>query len=505
MAEIQQNQDTGMFGKIRGSHRSPTRLGAVAKMVVGPAVLAVTYISCGVGGLQSELTDKVELSNPAIDSMVSKCGTPLASGLLHFPKSLASVEYFDICDAPSRSSVLAVSEASGLQERLKIVSSQKIESFITPPGITLIRKRQNVTKVRSKINGDAGAMLDDVQVILNIVTRDESSGNSSAAASQSGSIPVVSIDVWSGQEALVALMDGGTLSLGTTSSDTSIGRGLKVEVLVNGWLPGKMEQWQHWIPAWGFDFESKIPFKKITGPGASAEGTIEVAAKYSNYELGSRTSMGALFRNWKNPAAPKVGLHFGTFDPPHEGHIDLSRHVLEREGFSESILLPNYTAGHKPGASPVQDRVAMTVARVQDVSPSRIEDRMNVFVGDSSFLMKEFGVGALFARIGALFATDQVWSLIGDDAWDGGILPSGILQPGMIMRYMIFPRGDRDLQSIHVPEYVKDNAKLVVIPNRKDLSSTLIRRKLVNGEPVPAEMMSPAVVRYIQERPHLYR
>jgi nicotinic acid mononucleotide adenylyltransferase len=505
MAEMHRNQDTEIFGKIRGSQRSPTRLAAVAKMLVGPAVLAVTYISCGVGGLRSELTNKVELSNPAIDSLGSKCGTPLASGLLHFPKSLASVEYFDICAATSRISDLAVSEASGLQERLRMVASRKIESFVTPPGITVIRNRKNVTEFRYKNTGDAGSTPADTAVILNIVTREETAGSSVATASQSGSIPVVSIDVWSGQEALVALMDAGTLSLDTTSSNTSIGRGLKVEVLVNGWLPGKTEQWQHWIPAWGFDFDSKIPFKKITGSSASAEGTVEVEARYSNYELGSRTSMGALFRQWKKTAAPKIGLHFGTFDPPHEGHIDLSRYVLESEGFTESILLPNYTAGHKPGASSVQDRVAMTVARVQDVSPSRIEDRMNVFVGDSSFLMKEFGVGALFARIGALYATDQVWSLIGDDAWDAGILPSGILQPGMVMRYMIFPRDDRDIQSIHVPEYVKDNAKLAVIPDRKSLSSTLIRRMLVNGEPVPPEMMSPAVVRYIQERPHLYR
>ena len=501
MIEMQRNQDIESVGKLRGFHRASTRLAAVAKMFAGPTVLAVAYISCGVGGLRSELADKVELSNPPIDSLASKCGTPLASGLLHFPKSLASVEYFDICAAQSKISDLAISESSGLDERLKIVAAQKIESFVTPPGITLIRNREKVAEIRSKISGDAGSKLDDAQVILNIVTRDVRASSSEATASQSPTDPVVAIDVWSGQETLVVLLDTGALNL----QSASMGRGLKVEVLVNGWLPGKTKQWQHWIPAWGFDFESKIPFKKITGSGSSAQGTIEVAAKYSNYELGSRTSMGALFRNWKNPAAPKVGLHFGTFDPPHEGHIDLSRHVLESEGFTESILLPNYTAGHKPGASSVQDRVAMTVARVQDVSPSRIEDRMNVFVGDSSYLMKEFGVGALFARIGALFASDQVWSLIGDDAWDGGILPSGILQPGMIMRYMIFPRGDRDLQSIHVPDYVKDNATLVVIPNRKNLSSTLIRKMLVNGEPVPPEMMSPAVVRYIQQRPHLYR
>jgi hypothetical protein len=453
MAEMQRNQDTKSVGKLIGCHTALTWLAAVAKMFAGPTVLAVAYISCGVGGLRSELADKVELSNPAIDSAVAKCETPLASGLLHFPKSLASVEYFDICAAQSIISDLAISESSGLEERLKIVAAQKIESFVTPPGITLIRNREKVAEIRSKITGDAGSRLDDAQVILNIVTREVRASSS-----------VFSIDVWTGHEALIAMMDSGKTSL---RSEGEVG-GLKVEVLVNGWLPGKTKQWQHWIPAWGFDFESKIPFKKITGSGSSAEGTIEVAAKYSNYELGSRTSMGALFSNWKNPTAPKIGLHFGTFDPPHEGHIDLSRHVLESEGFNESILLPNYTAGHKPGASSVQDRVAMTVARVKDVSPSRIEDRLNVFTGDSSFLMKEFGVGALFARIGALFASEQVWSLIGDDAWDGGILPSGILQPGMIMRYMIFPRGDRDLQSIHVPGYVKDNTKLVVIPNRKN-------------------------------------
>jgi nicotinic acid mononucleotide adenylyltransferase len=501
MAAMRRNQGAVILGTISNFLTGTHRVSAVAKILGGATVLAATYVSCGSPGLRSELSDKIELSNRPIESSPADCASPLASGLLRFPKSLAAVEYLDICSAPRQIVDQRISESSPLDERLRVLSERKLHTLITPPGVTFIRDREKVAQISAALDSAKGSVATESAIIVNFVTREAESGAASTASNQTDALPIVSIDVWTGQEALIAMMDSGKTSL---LSDGEVG-GLKVEVLVNGWLPGKTKQWKHWIPAWGFDFDSKIPFKKINGAGAAAEGTVEVAAKYSNFELGSRTSMGALFRNWKNPSGSKIGLHFGTFDPPHEGHIDLSRHVLESEGFTESILLPNYTAGHKPGASSVQDRVAMSVARVQDVSPSRIEDRLNVFTGDSSFLMKEFGVGALFARIGALFASEQVWSLIGDDAWDGGILPSGILQPGMIMRYMIFPRGERELQSIHVPEYVKDNTKLVVIPNRKNISSTMIRRMLVNGEAVPQEMMSPAVVRYIQERPHLYR
>lgn len=496
MAEMQRNQGTVSFGKTSIFLASSTRLTAVSKMLGGIIVLAATYVSCGSPGLRSELSEKIELSNRPIEQNPADCASPLSSGLLHFPKSLATVKYFDICSAPGPIADLRISESSTSEERLKLISRQKIQSFVTPPSVTFFRDRE-------KVSNAAGT-----KVILNVVTRNSESGlsagssDASSASREREADPVIAIDVWTGQEALVALMDSGKTSLALESG--GFDSGLKVDVLVNGWLPGRKKRWQHWVSASGFDFASKIAYKKIQGSQASEEGTVEVAAQLSNYELGSRTSIGALFRNWKKPSAAKVGLHFGTFDPPHEGHMDLSRYVLESEGFAESILLPNYTAGHKPGASSVQDRVAMTVARVQDVSPSRIEDRMNVFVGDSSFLMKEFGVGALFGRIGALFASDQVWSLIGDDAWEGGILPSGILQPGMIMRYMVFPRGDRSVQDVHVPEYVRDNVKVLTIPNRKNLSSTLIRKMLVNGEAIPPEMMSPSVVRYIQERPHLY-
>jgi ATP sulfurylase len=70
---------------------------------------------------------------------------------------------------------------------------------------------------------------------------------------------------------------------------------------------------------------------------------------------------------------------------------------------------------------------------------------------------------------------------------------------------MVIPRGGREAEDIHAPEYVKSSVRIVFIPDRENLSSTLIRELLVNGESVPPEMMSPAAVRYINEHSYLYR
>jgi hypothetical protein len=147
MAAMRRNQGAVILGTISNFLTGTHRVSAVAKILGGATVLAATYVSCGSPGLRSELSDKIELSNRPIESSPADCASPLASGLLRFPKSLAAVEYLDICSAPRQIVDQRISESSPLDERLRVLSERKLHTLITPPGVTFIRDREKVAQI----------------------------------------------------------------------------------------------------------------------------------------------------------------------------------------------------------------------------------------------------------------------------------------------------------------------------------------------------------------------
>jgi len=82
--------------------------------------------------------------------------------------------------------------------------------------------------------------------------------------------------------------------------------------------------------------------------------------------------------------SPTVGLFGGTFDPVHQGHLDLARHVLERCRLDELLFIPAPLPPHKrqPLAS-FAHRTAMLAAALAEcpdtrgrVRCSRIEEHL---------------------------------------------------------------------------------------------------------------------------------
>lgn len=79
-----------------------------------------------------------------------------------------------------------------------------------------------------------------------------------------------------------------------------------------------------------------------------------------------------------------VGLFGGTFDPVHQGHIDLARHVLARCRLDRLLFIPAPLPPHKrQPVAPFTHRVAMINAALADcpdtsgrVSCSRIEEHL---------------------------------------------------------------------------------------------------------------------------------
>jgi cytidyltransferase-like protein len=438
----------------------------------------MSYIGFNLSCQNRSFTSKQNNSKGILDGDRG-CQPPMAKGLSKFKGTKADLPVYDVCSASSLGFLEPMpSKSTTLAERRDRIKLLKIGKFSAAPGFTFVRDNSLFEKAKQK--WQSGEALENAEIILNIVSLKTSESE------QFG------VDVWSGHEALLALMSQGAETL------DQLGGKVPLTILVEGWTPKAATQWQHWISAAGFDFDSGIPRKTVHSTQSHNEGTLEVGPTFSNYSLGSRSSLNGVLEFGARANKNKIALQFGTFDPPHEGHVNLSIHALKEVGFDESILLPNYNASHKPGATPVEHRVAMTVARVEAVSDSKIEEKMNVFSGNSSTIMNEFGIGVFFERMQNLYATSEVWSLIGDDAYDGGVLRQGLLQPQMKMKYLVFLRGDRDLNSVWVPPYVQSEVKIVEKKEEKNLSSTLMKKKIAAGEALLPDEISPVVVEYIK-------
>ncbi|MGH9092540.1 MAG: nicotinate-nucleotide adenylyltransferase [Acidimicrobiales bacterium] len=73
---------------------------------------------------------------------------------------------------------------------------------------------------------------------------------------------------------------------------------------------------------------------------------------------------------------PRLGLLGGTFDPPHEGHLDAARRCRDALGLDRVLLVVANNPWQKAPSTPAADRYAMVEAAVEGVDgveASRLE------------------------------------------------------------------------------------------------------------------------------------
>jgi nicotinic acid mononucleotide adenylyltransferase len=188
----------------------------------------------------------------------------------------------------------------------------------------------------------------------------------------------------------------------------------------------------------------------------------------------------------------KIGLIFGTLDPLHEGHMELGFEALRRLGFSEVVLIPNHYPAHKAGAKAIAHRNNMAALRVEN------EAGFNLYAANASEIINGQGGKEAFIRsIQATYQTEQVYTLIGEDAYRDGILAQGIWKNTPAEKFVVFSRGSYRGDLPIPPEMTE---RVLTFP-REDLglSSTLMRKKLSSGQGLTSEEMRPELVDYAQQ------
>ncbi len=198
-----------------------------------------------------------------------------------------------------------------------------------------------------------------------------------------------------------------------------------------------------------------------------------------------------------------IGIFGGTFDPPHRGHIQVAREIMDILHLKKVYLMPNFIPPHKkPAQASDQDRLAMVELLCSqnpgfDFLDHEIKRACTSYLSETMYQLKDdpnLAEQHLFFIIGAD-------SLITLHTWHD---PATIFKycniavasrPGFdpnlahpSIRARIVDRSQLDL---------KQNGQILLIPTSLiPVSSTILRQR---PELITEQTVDPAVLSYIKE------
>lgn len=195
----------------------------------------------------------------------------------------------------------------------------------------------------------------------------------------------------------------------------------------------------------------------------------------------------------------RIGLLGGTFNPPHNGHLEIGTAFAELLGLDEVLLMPNSQPPHKlvRDMPSEEDRLAMCRLLEEEnplfrVSTLELERGGKSYTVDTIKALKEQRPkDDIFLIVGAdMFMSFHTWYRYGE------IMQNAVLCAAA-------RRGDDDpfKMTTYAKEYLnlKDNDFYVARMEPFEVSSTEIRRKVRNGQSIQG-LVPEAVASRIHER-----
>lgn len=355
---------------------------------------------------------------------------------------------------------------SDFKHRFKMIQDMKISNIVAAPGHRQLRNKAQVEGLTSYIRESNGGNFEHDKILLNIVTTPDNK--------------IKGVDLWNAHHRLVAYLNAGYETVGQLNPRN-------LEILVNGrTIYG--ENWSHYLPIAGVD-EAFLPnYQVVPAFGEIRLGTIGIDGSFSNYRLGSRNTLGQLRNNTNNSRNPKIGVYFGTFDPIHEGHIAVLKLALKEQNLDEIIIVPNINPIHKSGITSSSHRINMIARRIAN------EEGLNLYVGDSSHIIDQFGRNPFFERMTQTYGTYDLHQIIGSDSFLK-LLENNELATSNFRKYIVFMRkGDSPIENV-------DPGKVTFseYQDTKGTSSTMIRQMIKQGERPNPEALSDEVYDYIRQ------
>ena len=364
-----------------------------------------------------------------------------------------------------------LTEKSSSQEKFELLNLFPIGNVSAAPGHRFLRKPEQITGLVDYIEANPYADFRGDKIILNIITN------------QKGDIK--SVDLWNAHHRLVAYLKNGYLKMGDIPQQN-------IEFLVNG-KRSNGEDWVHYLPAAGVDWSHVDKFTTVSAGGDIREGTIAVSGILSNYSLGARNTIGQLYKNVfnTNRKKMKVGIYFGTFDPIHEGHLEIIKKSIESLKLDEVIIVPNVNPIHKLPTS-IKDRKELIALRIEH------EEKINLYTGKSDEIIDKFGRNPFFERMIQIYGTTDLFQIVGDDSYSK-LLVNGEIETSNFRKYIVLPRKSSEI-------HLTNTDKVIVVDyvDEKGLSSTSLRKKIKEGIKINKEEIDPKEYEYILKH-NLYK
>ena len=112
-------------------------------------------------------------------------------------------------------------------------------------------------------------------------------------------------------------------------------------------------------------------------------------------------------------ASHRMAVYGGTFDPVHNGHLEIARRILKLFELDEILFMPAYVAPHKTraGVSPAFHRYAMLALATQD------DERLRISTAELEAPELPYTVETI-SRLRAEFGeTTRLFFVMGADSW----------------------------------------------------------------------------------------
>ena len=187
----------------------------------------------------------------------------------------------------------------------------------------------------------------------------------------------------------------------------------------------------------------------------------------------------------------KTGIFGGSFNPIHNGHIQLVRQLREAAGLDEVWLMVSPQNPLKEQAGLLADDLRLQMAR------QALADEPFIKVSDYEFrLPKPSYTWNTLQSLGQDFPDRVFVLLIGGDNWER--FPRWYRADDIISNYQIivYPRRGSDIELTSLPPTVS-----VVEAELLDISSTDIRRRVRRGQSITG-MVPDSIVQAVEK---LYR
>ena len=356
-------------------------------------------------------------------------------------------------------------EKDPAQKRTIVLEAFLLRDLIIAPGHRVLR----VSSSHPSAKPAPGSQ----RVLLNAIT------------SQTGHLRF--LDIWDGHHRILEAFRQGAETIKSLQE-----QGFIVDILINGKPAGSFSAWKHILPA------------AATHPSWEArarilsEKDVEVSGEWSNYELGSRTTLSQLVENEAQARQTKLGIFFGTFDPVHENHIAVAKMGLSEFGLDKVILIPNALPQHKK-PSLLGYRQALLIERIKN------EPGLDTVLFDTHYFIERFGKHTLVEKIRQDLGSNQIFLIDGGDSFQK-LMDLNQIRPTEVIHYIVSKRGD----GITVPARLQKKVFL----SQKDfmeVSSSEIRQSFSEGktpEEIKFSRKSTEQVRawglYESDRPRLY-